>query len=227
MVICLLILEPSVILCSKAQSWLLGAKHWEVQRPMRCCSDPEDFSSNTEQNLSVMGLECSRMCQQLIRSRNKGIWFCCRRGVTSNEKEQRAWQLLTWTLKDRRTFPEGGGGGGWGHSHLRKRGEQRLGDKRRKTKQRGQQRRISKCLQFIPLWSVRFCFKANRGRTFHHTILCFSDSSHLPQWPSSAFIKKAFVLLYYCLCALQMVFNIILSGSFPICSVHQCINSQT
>lgn len=175
MVICLLIPGPSVILCSKAQSWLLGAKHWEVQRQMRCCSDPEDFSSNTEQNLSVMGLECSRMCQQLIRSRNKGIWFCCQRGVTSNEKEQRAWQLLTWTLKDRRTFPEGGGGWGGrrrrrrGHSHLRKRGEQRVGDKRTKTKQRGRQRRISPsaCSSF-PSGLSGFAFKANRGRTFHH-----------------------------------------------------------
>ena len=52
-------------------------------------------------------------------------------------------------------------------------------------------------------------------------IPCFSASRHLPQWPSSAFIKKAFVPLYYCPCALQMVFNIILSGSFPIRSVHQ------
>ena len=65
-----------------------------------------------------------------------------------SEKEQRGQQLLTWTLKDRRTFPEGGGGG-QRHSLLRKRGEQRLGDKRTKTKQRDQQGRICKCLQFI------------------------------------------------------------------------------
>lgn len=191
MVICLLIPGLCVILCSKAQSWLLGARLWEVQRQVRCCSDPEAFSSNTEQNLSVMGLECSRMCQQLIRSRNKGIWFCCRRGATSSEKEQRGQQLLTWTLKDRRTFPEGGGGG-QRHSLLRKRGEQRLGDKRTKTKQRDQQGRICKCLQFIHFWFVRFCFR----------IPCFSASRHLLQWPSSPFIKKAFVLLCYCPCAL-------------------------
>ena len=68
-------------------------------------------------------------------------------------------------------------------------------------------------------------FKENRGGTFPSSLIRGFHALVLPGISRNdlllLLLKKAFVLLYYCPCALQMVFNIILSGSFPTQSVHQ------
>lgn len=83
-----------------------------VQRQLRCCPGPKTFHP------SVAWPECSKMCQPLIRSRNKGVWSCWGRGVTSDGKEQRGRQPLTWTLNDGglslMEVKEEGGRAGWG-----------------------------------------------------------------------------------------------------------------